>query len=107
MCASGDVRRSRVNTTAEGGNRDISTPLLLGKCCVGWTNIWLVGVLTRFLPFSLLLRDSSLPILQSRLGLNTVSCGSPPPSGLCLIAVYVWDLEEFCFFLHVVASPKR
>lgn len=29
----GDVERSRVSTTVECGNIEISTPLLLGKCC--------------------------------------------------------------------------
>lgn len=59
-------------------------------------------------PLSALPGDSGLQNLQSSVGLiNTAPRAPLPSAALSRIAVYVWGLEEFCFFLHVVASPER
>lgn len=107
MWTQGDGKRSQVNANVERGNTDISTPLLLGECGRGLAPYLAHGCYNQIFPFWLLLRDCSLQMLQSSLGLNSTSYVSPPWSVLFLRAVYMWDSEEFCFFLHVVASPKR
>lgn len=79
----------------------------MASVTVGWPNIGLMGVLTRLSLFGVAegQQFANSPI---KFGLNTTSYyASPPSSVLFLIAIYVWDLEEFCFFLHVVASPER
>lgn len=96
-----------MNTTVECGNMEMSTPLLPGKCC-HWSARYLArGCFNQMSPFLVLLRDSGLQNVQSSVGLNTTSYVSLPSSVLFLIAVCVGDLEEFRFFLHVVASPER
>lgn len=98
---------TQVNTPVECGDREMSPPLLPGKCC-RWSARYLArGCFNQISPFLVSRRDSGLQYLQSSVGLNTTSYVSLPLLVLFLIAVCVWDLEEFCFLLHVVASPER
>lgn len=43
----GHEKRSRVDTTADFGNIEISTHGCLASVTVGWPSVWLVGVVTR------------------------------------------------------------
>lgn len=59
------------------GTQKFLSCCFLASVAGGGSEVWLVGVFTR-LPLSSLLRDSSLKVLQSSLGLNTTSYVSPP-----------------------------
>ena len=77
MWTQGDGKRSQVNANVERGNTDISTPLLLGECGHGLAPYLAHGCFNQIFPFRLLLRDYSLQMLQSSLGLNSTSYVSP------------------------------
>lgn len=91
---------TQVIAAAARGGLETAPPLLPGKRCRRSAGIWP--------PLSALPGDSGLQNLQSSVGLiNTAPRAPLPSAALSRIAVYVWGLEEFCFFLHVVASPER
>lgn len=75
-----------MNAAVECGNIEISTPWLLGKCCRWSAQDLARGCFNQISPFWLLLRGSSLQILQSSSKLNTTSYASPPSAVLFLIA---------------------
>lgn len=100
------MKRSHVDVTAEFGNIEILPHRCLARVTVVWPRMWLMDA--KILP-SVLCREMVVSEFSDQLW-ALVQCWRhhcQPLRVLFLIVVYLRDLEELSFFLHVVASPKR